>query len=198
MRNIFIIDTLCAGCGCCKLVCDREAIVEDREIEGIVKICKAGAIDLIVGELKPGEKRSYIVMTKIIEGYRDLYRNYDYTIIDAPPGTGAGVFSILKNSDIHIIVTEATRLGFSDFMKIMKLKISKNLNQKTIVVINKYDLNVEISREIENEARKITNYVVKIPYSDNIARSYMIGKPIVLEDLPEKKYFEDITKIILS
>ncbi len=196
INKIMLIDTLCAGCSCCKLVCDRDAILEDKVVEGYVRICKIDNIDLIEGELKPGEKRSYIVMTKILEDYRNLYKKYDYAIIDAPPGTGAGVYSILKNSNIHIIVTEATKLGFNDFMKIMKLIQEKVKSDRLIVVINKYNLNIEISNQIEEYSRKFTEFIVKIPYSDNIARYYMIGKPVVLDNVLEKRYFEQIVKYI--
>ncbi len=197
-QRIMIIETLCAGCGCCSLICDRKAILEDKVVEGYIKKGKVLNIDLLISELKPGEKRSYVVMTKMMETYRKELEKYDYVIIDSPPGTGAGVFSILKNSDIHVIVTEASKLGLADFRKIMRLKEEKLPQKKTIVVVNKYDLNIEVTNEIERYCKERNIPLIKIPYSDTIARFYMTGKPIVMESVDERKYFEEIVREIVS
>ncbi len=197
-QRLMIIDTLCAGCGCCSIVCDRKAIVEDRVVEGYIKRGNVFKIDLLISELKPGEKRSYVVTTKMMETYRKNFNNYDYVIIDSPPGTGAGVFSILKNSDVHVIVTEASQLGLADFRKIMKLKEEKLPHKKSIVVINKYDLNMEVTGEIERYCSERGIPIVKIPYSDNIAKLYMAGRPIVLENIEERRFFDEIVSKILG
>jgi len=197
-QRIMIVDTLCAGCGCCSIVCDRKAVQEEKVLEGYIKRGRAANMDLLISELKPGEKRSYVVMTKMMETYRGELKRYDYVIVDSPPGTGAGVFSILKNSDVHIIVTEASRLGLADFRKIMKLKEEKLPQKKTIVIVNKYDLNLEVTDEIERYCRERNIPVVKIPYSDNIARLYMTGRPVVLENVEEKKFFEEILRRVVS
>ncbi len=191
-KQVIFIESLCAGCGVCKLVCDQGAIAEDQVVEGYIKYGKVDNIDLIIGELKPGERRSYVIMARLLEGHRDQLKNYDYVIIDSPPGTGAGVFSVLKNSEKYILVTEPTKLGISDLKKILLLVNEKFLNKKYIVVVNKADLSPEGTRTIHELCKG--HVVVEIPYSRVIAEAYAKGVPVVLVDNEIRKKFEEIVK----
>ncbi len=186
-KGVILIETLCGGCGCCVLVCDQGAIVEDYVPEAVVRYYSTEFFDVLVGELVPGHRRSYVIITKIVEGYRDLFNKYDVVVIDSPPGTGAGVFSILKNSDKVVVVTEPTPVGISDFVKLLKLLEKKFSNKKTIVVINKSTLNEDLTKKIEDMCNRSSLPYVKIPYSETIVYSYVKGIPLMIYEKTDQE-----------
>ncbi len=198
-QRLIHIDSLCAGCSVCKLVCEKEAIKEDTVIEGYIKYGKTTKdynIDLIIGELKPGERRSYVIMSKLLEGHRELFSKYDNVIIDSPPGTGAGVFSVLRNSEKYIIVTEPTRLGIADLKKILQLIEEKFGNRKVVIVVNKANLSPEGVEEIRKLCSRYT--VFEIPYSREIAEYYARGETVVDKVRDVRKIFEKIVEELLG
>ena len=195
-KGVILIETLCGGCGCCVLVCDQGAIVENYVPEAIVRYYSTEFFDVLVGELVPGHRRSYVIITKIVEGYRDFFNKYDVVVIDSPPGTGAGVFSILKNSDKVVVVTEPTPVGISDFVKLLKLLEKKFNNKKTIVVINKSTLNESLTKKIEDMCNRNSLPYVKIPYSETIVYSYVKGIPLTIYEKTDREVMEVFYSIV--
>ena len=98
--------------------------------------------------LDPGEENSGKLVSIVREKARKLIdeNNWNYVIIDGPPGTGCPVIASITGVDKVVVVTEPTNSGFHDLKRIMEL--ISNYRIKPYVVINKSDLNIEISREI--------------------------------------------------
>ena len=194
--KVMLIETLCAGCGCCILTCDRGAIREEQVREAVVRYYKTELFDILIGELLPGHRRSYIVITKLIEDNRELLDKYDYVVIDSPPGTGAGVFAILRNIDKIVVVTEPTPLGIADFTKLLKLLKEKFSNKKIIVVINKSTLSEELCKKIEDICLKDSLTCIRIPYSRVVIESYVKGTPVLMYDKKDSDVISALNTIV--
>jgi MinD superfamily P-loop ATPase len=75
-------------------------------------------------------------------------KNQSVILLDGPPGTGCPVISSLTGVQKSVLVTEPTKSGFHDLKRIITLV--QNFKVQPYVLINKYDLNTDLSDEIEN------------------------------------------------
>ncbi|WFO75024.1 P-loop NTPase [Desulfurococcaceae archaeon MEX13E-LK6-19] len=180
-KKLVFYETLCGGCSVCKLVCPQNAIDEGERREGVFKygIVDKG-FDVIVGELEPGNRRSIVLITKLIEEHKKRFNNYDYVVIDSPPGTGAGLYSILRYATHIVAVTEPTPLGISDLTKFLKLIEAYKENTKTIIVVNKYGLSAKAYKTLEEIITQKRLPYIRIPYTKLVQESYTAGQPLIL------------------
>ena len=66
-------------------------------------------------------------------------------IIDGSPGIGCSVISSITGSDAVLVVTEPTKSGLEDLMRVIAL--CEHFGVFTMVCINKYDINEDMSKE---------------------------------------------------
>jgi len=170
-------EELCHGCICCKLVCRRSAIEEERREIGVLKVCRDKK--LVYGELKVGEARA----TPLI---REVKKFADKnTVIDCPPGIGCPSIASVGNVDKAMLVVEPTKSGIHDFKR--ALTLLEHFGVKTFACINFFDLNLELTSEIEKicEAHGI-EVIGKIPFDEAVVEAMMNGKSVV-EFAPKSK-----------
>ena len=87
----------------------------------------------------------------------------DTIIIDGPPGIGCPVISTISGVDKVIIVTEPTISGFHDLKRVIEL--TEKFNLTPAVIINKFDLNKEMSHKMEEYCKNISiNVIGKIAF----------------------------------
>ena len=67
------------------------------------------------------------------------------------------------------------------------------MNLKTWVVVNRADLG-DVEKVRERAEKYGAEIVAEIPYSENIVKSYVSGRPVVLEDVPESKIFRELAE----
>ncbi len=188
----------CTSCGLCYELCRFDAVIEDNgtyrvdeaRCEGCAlcyNACPEKAVEMVEGErgkvfisnteigkfvhaiLYPGEENS----GKLVMEVKELAKaeadkeGAAAIIVDGAPGIGCPVIASLANTDVAIVVTEPTLSGLSDMMRILEL--TEHFRIRSSVVINKYDLNDEISRKIEDECeRRGIEVLGKIPYDEKI------------------------------
>lgn len=178
---------LCEGCGVCEAVCPENAIKLKSVKNGQINILKTKfGFPLISGQLFPGEANS----GKIVAAVKEEAENFDYDImiIDSAPGTGCPVIASVQGTDFAILITEPTPSGLADLKKV--LKVINYFKIPYAVVINKYDINRELSKKIETEFRgKILG---KISYDKNIFKAISKLKPILETQLKAKKEIKQI------
>jgi len=192
-RKLLFFPTLCESCLNCMVVCPEKAILEDKTVIGWIKQGSMGSIDLIVGEIKPGERKTDEVISETLNYALENADSYDLLILDVPPGTGRGVYEALKHADLVIAVTEPTRLGLNDLRKFYKLL--NVVKKESVVVINKYGLKKGVYGELEALIEKLKVRVFEIPYDKHLVEAYISGK-IVLEVFPESPSAKAIKEIV--
>lgn len=174
----FKIDTLdCEGCGACTLVCESNAIsLDDNKIANtFLTQLQQGIISR--AEMKIGSDGSGKLISKLRKNGRDINKDEQIIIIDGSPGIGCPVISSMTGSEAVLVVTEPTKSGIKDLKRVLEL--CSHFNICTMICINKYDINMEVSREIEDIAmEKDLAIVGKIPYDDMVMKSINELKPI--------------------
>lgn len=193
-KKLIFVETLCEGCGLCEAVCPHQAIREGKTTIGYLKTGSIKNLDLIVGELKPGSRKYHEVAEETMREILKKTDDYDFTLIDCPPGTGFSVAEAIKHSDLVVAVTEPSRLGIYDLVKFKKLV--ELYGKKLIVVANKYGLPGGTYKELE----KIAPDSYKIPYDDSLVKAYIRGKTVVeaYPDSPSAKALEKLSQLLLK
>ena len=114
-------------------------------------------------------------------------------IIDGPPGTGCPVISSVTGADQVVVVTEPTRSGFHDMKRILEL--IANFRIQPYVVINKYDLNEEISQQVAGWCAEMNIPLIgKVPFDKQVVEAMLHCKSIV-EWAPGSEVSKEIKQI---
>jgi MinD superfamily P-loop ATPase len=102
----------------------------------------------------------------------------DLIISDGPPGIGCPVISSLSGASIALLVTEPTLSGMHDLERV--LGVCRHFGVPAMVCINKYDLNEENARQIENSCiNQGVRIAGKVPFDNVVTESIVQGVPVV-------------------
>jgi len=194
-KRLIFIETLCEGCATCLYVCPHGAIAEGERILGWIKEGEAGYLDLLVGEARAGERKTDEISERALERALERARDYDVVILDSPPGTGRGVYEILRASDLVLAITEPTRLGLHDLERLYRLL--DELEKRSIVVVNKYGLRGGTYREVEDFVKKRGLMRFSIPYDRLLLEAYVRGL-LVTEAYPDSPSAKALRRLAQS
>ncbi|MCR1975804.1 ATP-binding protein [Clostridium sporogenes] len=177
IENFKIDPFLCEGCGACTLICPLNAIKLEDE-----KIAKTFITELDKGlisraEMEVGSDGSGKLVTDLRKKAKKLNKDDKLTIIDGSPGIGCAVIASITGADAVLIVTEPTASGLEDLKRVVDL--CKHFGIFAMVCVNKYDINKEMTVDIENFINeKGIKLVGKIPYDNIVMKSINELKPI--------------------
>ncbi|CDF57869.1 ATP-binding protein [Thermobrachium celere] len=179
----FTVDSFsCEGCGLCSIACNFKAISLEDEKTADVYITKIESGLLSRAEMEIGADGSGKLITQLRENAKRYNRENKLTIIDGSPGIGCPVISSITGSSAALIVTEPTRSGLEDLKRVYSL--CKHFGIKTFVCINKFDINLEVTEDIEEFAKNNNLIIVgKIPFDEKVMESINNLRPIT--------YYED-------
>ena len=91
-------------------------------------------------------------------------------------------------------MTEPTRLGLTDFMKLYKLYEKAGVGEM-LVIVNKSGLRGEMRDEVERHLREVGVDWIEVPYDEKVVRSYVEGS-ILIESYPESPAAEALKAFI--
>lgn len=192
IENFKINSFLCEGCGACILVCPKNTItLEDEKIaDTFITELDKGIISR--AEMEIGSDGSGKLITYLRKNGKKFNKDEKLIIIDGSPGIGCPVISSITGSDAVLIVTEPTKSGLEDLMRVVSL--CQYFGIFTMVCINKYDINEEMSLEIQSFVNdQGLKFVGKIPYDDTVRKSINELKPIThYKESIANKAIEDI------
>ncbi|MBN1694443.1 cobyrinic acid ac-diamide synthase, partial [candidate division WOR-3 bacterium] len=93
-------------------------------------------------------------------------------IMDGAPGTGCPVISSISGVHFALAVTEPTVSGVHDLERV--LQVIKHFGVKSGVVVNKHDLNEELTKKIKEIAEKYhSDFLGTIPYGKEVTEAQM-------------------------
>jgi len=198
---------LCEGCGACEIFCPSGVIKMQKVKNGEIKIKKTKeGFPLISGQLYPGQTGSGKIVDKIKFQAEKIAEDFKWPkalnqsseilhIIDSAPGTGCPVISALRDANFAILVTEPTLSGFSDLKKVLEVVVYFGV--PWVVVINKWDINKNISKKIRRWSGK--RFLGKISYDKEIFKTIANLTPIMKTNLKAKdeikKIFNNLLKL---
>lgn len=169
----------CEGCAACTVVCRQGAvtITDDMTAETFITDTEAGMLSR--AEMVIGAEGSGKLVTEVRKN-ADRYMDADSTaILDGSPGIGCAVMASAAGCDIALLVVEPTITGIDDFLRVLSL--CDFFGVKTYVCINKYDINMQKSKEIEEFCIKNgTHLIGMVPYDETVKVSIRERKPVIL------------------
>ena len=206
-NNAVIDNELCTGCGLCREMCRFDAISADYHVNPIncegcgvcVHFCPEAAIDfpentcgewfvsdtrfgpLVHARLGIAEENSGKLVTLVRQEARKLgeAENLELILTDGPPGVGCPVIASIGGASAVLIVTEPTVSGKHDMERVAQL--ADHFRVPAMICVNKFDLNLEMTRDIEEYARKKDIVCLgRIPF-DPVFTKAMIEVQTVLE-----------------
>lgn len=178
IENFKVNPLACEGCGACILVCSQDAIALKPEKDGDAYITQLDDGILSRADMEIGSDGSGMLITLLRRNARKYSNDETLAIIDGSPGIGCPVIASITGSDAALIVTEPTQSGLSDLRRVVKL--ARHFGIEPMVCINKYDINEDVSSQIEDFiGEEGLQLVGKIPFDDVVMKSIHELKPIV-------------------
>lgn len=196
---------LCTGCGTCLTLCRFGAINERFEVDPIrcegcgvcVDFCPVQAIDfpvqrcgewyisdtrfgpMVHARLGIAEENSGKLVSLVRKEVRQLAETSgrDLIITDGPPGIGCPVIAAIGGATALIIVVEPTVSGIHDMERVIDL--AAHFRVPGMVVVNKFDLNLEMTESIEALAQKRNVALLgRVPFDPIFTHSMVAGKTL--------------------
>ncbi len=177
----FVIDPIsCEGCSFCKWICPTSAIDTKERIRGEWFLSTTRFGPLIHAKLNIAEQNSGKLVTLVRNKAKQLaeQKGYSWIIIDGAPGIGCPVIASLSGVDYALVITEPTLSGLHDADRV--IKVAKHFNVYSNVVINKYDLNLNITRKIEKYCEKNNIELIgKVSFDKSVVNAMVKSKTII-------------------
>ena len=218
---------LCTGCGTCRTLCRFDAISDRYEVDPIrcegcgvcVDFCPEQAIGfpvqrcgewfvsdtrfgpMVHARLGIAEENSgrLVSLIRTETKKRAEERGLELILTDGPPGIGCPVIAAIGGATALVIVVEPTVSGIHDMERVVDL--AAHFRVPGMVIVNKYDLNVEMTETIEQLAVK-RNLVVlgRVPFDPVFTRSMVQGQTLFEygEETPTRQVVRDIWAKIIS
>lgn len=191
--RVIISEISCDGCKLCSRICPERAIKmvdsdKSRMYSGSFRNGK-----MVYGQLAPGEENSGKLVNMVRAKAKTMAKNenIDTIIIDGPPGIGCPVISAITGVSHVAIVTEPSVSGLHDLKR--TIEITSKFDLETWVIINKYDLNQDLTNQIEkycnNKKIKIAG---KLAFDKKVVES-MVKCQSIMEYAPESEFAKEIS-----
>ena len=193
--RIEISETSCDGCQLCSRICPQNAISmvdndKSRMYSGDFRNGK-----MVYGRLAPGEENSGKLVNMVREKAKQVAaeNKLNHIVIDGPPGIGCAVISSVTGVDHVLIVTEPTISGLHDLKRTLEM-VSK-FSIKPWVLVNKFDLNADMTNEIEKFCNQNDISIAgRLPF-DSVVVDAMVNCKSIVEWAPTSALSETLKSI---
>ena len=204
-NSALINNDLCTECGLCREMCRFNAISADYIVNHIdcegcgvcVHFCPEKAIDfpentcgewfvsdtrfgpMVHARLGIAEENSGKLVTLVRQEARKIAeaKSLDLILTDGPPGVGCPVIASIGGASAVLIVTEPTVSGKHDMERVIQL--AGHFKVPAMICVNKFDLNLELNREIENYAKeKGLSCLGHIPFDPVFTKAMIQGQTV--------------------
>ena len=191
----FTVDPIsCEGCAFCSFVCPEQAIKMERNLAGEWFISETRFGPLVHAKLGIAEENSGKLVSQVRQQAKELAekQSCNWVIVDGAPGIGCPVIASLSGIDCALVVTEPSLSGLHDADRV--INVARHFRAPVKLAINKYDLNMDITRKIEAYCQ-INNIPLlgKISFDKSIVEAMVEGKTII--EYPDGEVKDEIINI---
>ena len=185
----------------CSLVCPERGAIRLLSAESgrLRRTTTSYGFPLISARLNPGRPNSGKLVTEEKSMAKELASQDSLIVVDSAAGIGCQVVSSLAGANAAILVAEPTPASFAALRRVFKL--TRHFMQPAGLVINKHDVNSEMTEEMEAFAReKNIDLLGRVPYDDAIPRSMAMMRPVVeaFPDSPASKALLRVAEGVLE
>jgi MinD superfamily P-loop ATPase len=170
----------CEGCSVCFHFCPVKAIEMQENLSGEWCISETPYGPMVHAKLGPAEENSGKLVALVRQKARRIAeeQHKSLILIDGPPGIGCPVISSVTGADMVLVVTEPTLSGGHDLERVADL--TAHFQIPTAVCVNKYDINPQITEEINRYcSERGLNVVGEIPYDRTTVKALVKQTPVV-------------------
>lgn len=169
----YLVDQIaCEGCGVCALSCPAEAIAFEPVVNGQWFVSRTRYGPMVHAKLGIAEENSGKLVTLVRNQAKKIAEDerLDLILIDGSPGIGCPVIASLAGADLVLVVAEPTLSAKHDLGRVLQL--TRHFGIRSLVCINKWDLNPELAAQIEDQARQQgADMIGKIRYDQAVTRA---------------------------
>jgi MinD superfamily P-loop ATPase len=177
----YSIDSLsCEGCGVCVQLCPEQAIDFPERTCGKWFVSETRFGPMVHAQLAIGAENSGKLVSVVRKEARKIAERLKsaWLIVDGPPGIACPVIASIAGASLAFVVIEPTLSGAHDVERVLGL--TRHFGIPAVVCINKWELNPQIARQIESDARLSGASVAgRIRYDRAVTDAQMKGKTVV-------------------
>jgi MinD superfamily P-loop ATPase len=171
---------MCEGCGVCFISCPVNAIEMKDRLSGYIYTSETRYGPMAHALLLPGESNSGKLVTRVRALASKLTEKHERNLIltDGPPGIACAAIAAITGASAGLVVTEPTVPAIHDLKRILEL--FQHFRIPVMVLINKADLNVRKSKEINAYCHQSGVPIVgQLDYDLKMYEAVVAGQPIV-------------------
>ncbi|HHB75509.1 MAG TPA: (4Fe-4S)-binding protein [Desulfobulbus sp.] len=176
-NDTFVVDPIrCEGCKVCVTFCPEQTISFPEKHCGTWYVSSTRFGTMVHAQLFPGEENSGRLVSLLKNEAKKLAKekNIDCILSDGAPGIGCPVISSLSGTDFVVLVTEPTPSGRHDLERVAAL--CEHFRLRAGVIVNKADLNVDETENIERFCReKEYPLLAKLPHDTLVTEAMVKG-----------------------
>ena len=169
----------CEGCGVCVYFCPEKAVDFPLNTCGEWYISETRFGPMVHAMLGIAEENSGKLVTLVRQEAKKMadVRDLDLILTDGPPGVGCPVIASIGGADAVLIVTEPTVSGKHDLERVAQL--AHHFNVPAMVCVNKFDLNPDSTKDIEEYAKgKDLIFLGQVPFDPIFTKAMVQGQTI--------------------
>lgn len=160
----------CEGCSVCAELCPVEAITMCDHSSGKMKLYRDEEKAFSTAQLKMGSGASGKLVAAVKQQLIQAVSDVELAIIDGSPGIGCPVIASISGVDMVLIVAEPSISGMHDMKRI--IDTVKHFGISCAICINKFDVNMDKTKEIESYCNDLGIPVVgKIPFDGTVIKA---------------------------
>ena len=204
INEMFEVDPLaCEGCGVCVYFCPEKAIDFPVNTCGQWFRSESRFGPMIHARLGIAEENSGKLVALVRREARSLAEKEGMKLIltDGPPGIGCPVIASIGGASALLIVTEPTVSGKHDMERVSQL--AAHFKVPALVCVNKFDLNPDQTRAIEDFSNEKGMRVVgRIPFDPVFTKAMVQAKTVFEFDEKSeaahtvKKLWQEVSQVL--
>ncbi len=184
----YVVDPIaCEGCGVCVYFCPEQAIDFPVKTCGQWFISNTRFGPMVHARLGIAEENSGKLVSLVRQQAKKMaeQKGLDFILTDGPPGIGCPVIASIGGASGVLIVTEPTVSGKHDMTRVTDL--AAHFGVPAMVCVNKFDINLEATQDIEAySAERGLPVVGRIPFDPIFVKSMVQGQTLFEYDSSSK------------